>query len=86
MVAERASTLNHATSSIELKPTSEITTHHRFLSSKVGDFLNEIERSGLVGQAFPPAGLYYLGKRLACPYKFDDANGADGKSQSAEFA
>src|SRR4029077_8598743 len=60
MVAERADTLNHATSNIELKPTSEITAKpypSSVFTAEVGDFLNEIERPGLVGQAFPPAGL-----------------------------
>jgi hypothetical protein len=45
MVAERADTLNHATSSIELKPTSEITAKpyaSLFFIAEVGDFLNEI--------------------------------------------
>jgi hypothetical protein len=45
MVAERAGTLNHATSSIELKPTSEITAKpyaSSVFTAEVGDFLNEI--------------------------------------------
>jgi len=60
MVAEREGTLNHATSGIELKPTSEIIAKSyasSVFTAEVGDFLNEIERSGLVEQAFPPAGL-----------------------------
>jgi hypothetical protein len=45
MVAGRAGTLNHATSSIELKPMSEITTEpyvSSVFTAEVGDFLNEI--------------------------------------------
>jgi hypothetical protein len=45
MVAGRAGTLNHAASSIELKPTSEITAKpyaSSVFTAKGGDFLNEI--------------------------------------------